>query len=261
MTQAWFRGLLAGVLLTTALGCGDKGGGSGSASAKAEASSKAASSGSAKAAASGAPSASAKPEGTAVAKADVDVKDILKGDPADKGSHVLKVDLSKIDETAPALGGTPAKAPEPPQGQQVEWLPVGSFSIMNPGWKKQHEDPLYALISPDEKAAVLFTGFDTPENGGKMVDAIVAELGFTDAMWQEAKPVKVGEDKSIPALLGLGNAKDKDGKAVKLFFMLVKAASPPNLLAIGGADADAPEEMLNTALGIVALVKHNEPPK
>ncbi|MBK6513030.1 MAG: hypothetical protein IPG04_02640 [Polyangiaceae bacterium] len=261
MTHSWFRGLLAAVALTTAIGCGDKAGGSGSASAKAESTSKGATSGSAAAAASG--SQSAKPEGSAaVAKADaVDVKDILKGDGSGKSSNVLKVDLSKIDETAPALGGTPPKPPEPKAGEQVEWLPVGSFSIMNPGWKKEHQDPLYALISPDEKAAVLFTGFDTPENGGKMVDAIVAQLGFTDATWQDAQPVKVGEDKSIPALLGLGNAKDKDGKPVKLFFMLVKADAPPNLLAIGGADADAPEDLMNTAVGIVALVKRNNPPK
>jgi hypothetical protein len=112
MTHSWFRGLLAAVALTTAIGCGDKAGGSGSASAKAESTSKGATSGSAAAAASGAQS--AKPEGSAVAKADaVDVKDILKGDGSGKSSNVLKVDLSKIDETAPALGGTPPKPPEP----------------------------------------------------------------------------------------------------------------------------------------------------
>jgi hypothetical protein len=80
-------------------------------------------------------------------------------------------------------------------------------------------------------------------------------LGFKETKWKKAKPVKLGEDKSIPALISFGTAKDSKGTPMKLYFALIKTGQPVNVLALGGADDDAPAEELNTALGIVAMAK------
>ncbi|MFO0548009.1 MAG: hypothetical protein U0271_06455 [Polyangiaceae bacterium] len=208
-----------------------------------------------------APTESAKPADSATAGSDkspVDVKDILKDDDGE-ASGVLSVDLSKVEDDAPALGGT--KPIEQPAGgtEKMEWVDIGPVSIIQPpGWEHAAKSPFVIFAStekPDPHAAVIFTGFDKPEDGLKLVDRMTAEFKFKDTKWHKAKPVKLGEDKSMPALISIGSAKDEHGKELKLFFILLKTGQPLNLLALGGSPVDAPEDALNTAIGIVALAK------
>lgn len=252
------KGWLASLVLALCVaGCGDKSGGASSGSAAASAKSTGSATATAKATAAATSTAAATATvaatatGTAApsAAAEIDVKSILAGDGEDASG--IAVNLADVKDDAPALGGVKPNI----AADKVEWLPVGPLQVMNPGWEKKKVGELGILVSPDKKAGVVFTGFDTPENGAKKVDEMTKQLGFKETKWKKAKPVKLGEDKSIPALISFGTAKDPKGTPMKLYFALIKTGQPVNVLALGGADDDAPAEELNTALGIVALAK------
>lgn len=256
-TSGWMMALC----LVGAVACGDGGKGSGSASAKADTSAKASTSGTAsakQAAASGTPSAapvadaSAKPAGD---KKEVNVDDLLKSNDPD-ASGVLNVDLSKVDEDAPALGGEEAEPPKPAdESKQLEWLDAGKLEVPNPGWKFEKDDGMAFLLSPDEKGAVFFTTFDTQENGLKKVDAVVAALKLKNAKFNKPSAVKIGPKDDIPALVGGATAESKDGKPGRLFYALIKTGEPLNLLAIGGAPDEGGKEAFDTAINIIANIR------
>lgn len=268
--QRWAKRALGLALVLSLAACGSKTEGSGSNSAagsssapKGKDSGKTASSGpategpSAKVASSAPPpTESAKPADSATAggdKSPVDVKDILKSDDGE-ASGVLSVDLSKVEDDAPALGGTKQLEQE-----KLEWVDIGPVSIIQPpGWKHEAKSPFVIFESagdPEKNAGVIFTGFEKQEEGLKLVDRMTEQFGFKDIKWHPAKAVKLGEDKSMPALISIGSATSAKGKALKLFFILLKTGQPLNLLALGGSPVDAPEDELNTAIGIVALAK------
>ena len=114
--------------------------------------------------------------------------------------------------------------------------------------------PATVLLSPDKKAGIVFAPFTTPQDGTTKVDKIVAFLKMKNPKWKKAKQVTIGPDK-VPALFGTGKATSADGTPAKLYFSLIKTGGQQNLLAIGIADADAPEQTLKTGLNIVGSIK------
>jgi hypothetical protein len=196
----------------------------------------------------------ATPSGSAVAAdkpaGEVKVEDVFKDeDPADN-KGVIEVDISKVPDEAPALGGiaaAPAKA---------EWLPVANLLVMNPGWEKKKSGDMGLLYSADLHAGVAFSGYEAKSNGGAKVDEMVKQLGFTDIHWQKkAHPFKLGEDKSVPAMLYFGKGKSSKGDPLKLFFALMKTGKPVNVVALGGARQESSAEAFKITLGIVALAR------
>ncbi len=191
--------------------------------------------------------------------AEASLDDILE-DKSDTDAGAVSVDLSKVDDNAPALGGA-KNVPEPTEaGKKLEWVDIGPISLIEPpGWqhKVNKEKGLVVFLGAEEdKAAVVFSGFDKPEDGLKKVDQMIAEFQFKDVKWRKGKSVKLGEDKSLPAFLSTGTAKDKGGKGMKLFFTLIKTGQAVNVLAIGGQDDDAKTtDGLEMAITIVALAK------
>ncbi|MFO0553829.1 MAG: hypothetical protein U0271_35925 [Polyangiaceae bacterium] len=185
-------------------------------------------------------------------KAEIDPADILKDDGGPE-EGILNVDLSAVKDDAPALGGEAAvKAPPAaPAGAKLEWLSAGPLMIPNPGWKLQKKDDIGLLMSPDQKALLLFTGFKTPQDGLKRVDDIVGHAKFKDVKWKKPTPVTLGPNK-VPGLFGKGHATSA-GKGVKLFYVLIKN-QPENLLVIGGAD-DGGEDSLKVGLAIIDNIK------
>lgn len=207
---------------------------------------------------SAATSAAAAPSGSADAgKADaVDVSDIL-NDKSEDNAGVLSVDLSQVKEDAPPLGGA-APAPPPAQtGKELEWVPVGPLMFVQPGgWqKKKINNDIGLFVSGDNKAGIAFSHFDTPANGEQRVNAMTQTFGFKEVKWSKSKQVKVGLDSKFPAIVRGGTGKDAKGKPMKLFFALIKTGQQMNIVALGGADTDAPEETMKLPLMIVATPK------
>jgi hypothetical protein len=246
MRSGWFACLALGLGLA-AFACGSKEDGKSDSSAKAT--------GSTAAPTSVAAATSAAAE-TKTAEAKVDVDALLADDGKDEGEGMLKVDLSGVDDKAPTLGD--AEPPPQAAGPKIEWLPAGNILIMNPGWEKKKEENLAMLLAPDKKAVVLFTPFTTVQDGGNKVNAIVKLLKLKSAKWKPAKVVKLGPDK-IPARMGIGSAVGGDGKPAKLFYaMMMPGGGGTNVLAIGGADGDAPPDDLKLGMGSVLYAKRKK---
>ncbi len=186
-------------------------------------------------------------------EAEIDPKKLLEEDDGE-ASGVLDVKLPDDDKRdAPSLSGGSGPAAATP-GAQVEWLNAGPLVVPNPGWKRIDDPPATVLLSPDKKAGIVFAPFTTPQDGTTKVDKIVAFLKMKNPKWKKAKQVTIGPDK-VPALFGTGKATSADGTPAKLYFSLIKTGGQQNLLAIGIADADAPEQTLKTGLNIVGSIK------
>ncbi len=182
---------------------------------------------------------------------EVDAKKLLEED-SGEASAVLDVKLPDDDKKdAPSLGGG-TMATQPAAG--LTWLPAGPLVVPNPGWQRIDDPPATVLLSPDKKAGIVFTSFTTPQDGTTKVDNVVKFLKLRNAKWKKPKQVTLGPDK-VPALFGSGSAIDKDGKPLKLFFSLIRTGGPQNLLAIGLADQDSPDNTLKTGLNIVGSIK------
>ncbi len=184
---------------------------------------------------------------------EIDPKKLLEEDDGSDASGVLDVKLPDDDKRdAPSLGGG-AKT-EAALGGGLKWLAAGPLAVPNPGWQEIQDPPATVLLAPDKKAAIVFAPFTTPQDGTTKVDKIVAFLKLKNPKWKKAKQVTIGPDK-VPALFGSGRATSPDGKTAKLFFSLIKTGGPQNLLAIGLADGDAPDNTLKTGMNIVGSIK------
>lgn len=165
------------------------------------------------------------------------------------GSDVLDIKLPDENKQAPSLsGGTVASA------AQVQWLSAGPLEVPNPGWKQINDPPATVLVAPDEKAAIVFAPFTSPQDGATKVDNVVKFLKLKQPRWNKAKQVSIGPNK-VPALFGTGGATAPDGKPAKLFFALIRTGGPQNLLAIGLADADSPEATRRTGKNIIGSIR------
>lgn len=227
------------------LACSSGGSGSGSSSAAASSPASTASTTQSSTAAASS-SASAAP-----AQAEVNVEDILKSDDANS-EGIVDTDVSKVPDEG-AVGLADMKPPPP----KAEWLPVGNLAIMNPGWDKQKiSNNMGMLYSKELHAGVAFSAFGAKDDGPKTVQQMVKTLGFTDVKWsKKGKPVKLGEDKSVPALLFFGQGKSSKGDPLNLFFSVMKTGQPMNLIALGGARKESGADAYKATLAIVALAK------
>ncbi len=195
---------------------------------------------------------SASPSGAETAQpsgGEVDVASVMDDKPGETSSGIT-VDLSNVPDKAPALGGLEKPPPK------AEWLPVGNLAVMNPGWEKKKKGELGMLYSKELDAAVVFTGYGAHENGGKKVDEMTKLFRWKETVWsKKPKAFLLGEDKSVPAYIFFGRAKDDEGKPLKVFFALMKTGKPVNVVALGGSSESSPPKAFKTALGIVALAR------
>lgn len=186
--------------------------------------------------------------------ADVNVNQLFTDEPGE-GSELLDVDPTKVQDRAPGLTGLNISQQTK---DKAEWLPLANLQIFNPGWAKQKEGDVGVLYSEPLHAGVAFATFQAKANGGQRVDQLTKSLGWTNIQWvKKPKALRLGEDKSVPATMFFGKAKSKKGDPLKVFFAILKTGKPVNVVAVGGARASSPPEAINTALGIVALVKRN----
>lgn len=201
--------------------------------------------------ASGAPVASAPI--AAGEPAEVNVDQLFKDEPTDSSGLVVEPD--KVQDRAPGLTGLNISQQTK---DKAEWLPLANLQIFNPGWAKRKEGEVGIVYSEPLHAGVAFAPFDAKANGGQRVDQLTKALGWTNIQWvKKPKALRLGEDKSVPATMFFGRAKSAKGDPLKVFFAILKTGKPVNVVAVGGARAASPPEAINTALGIVALVKKN----
>ncbi|MFO0616324.1 MAG: hypothetical protein U0414_27275 [Polyangiaceae bacterium] len=237
-------GALALALCLGAAACGSpdaKPAGSGSPSATATTSTKVAT--------SAAPAKSDEP------KVDVDIAKILDASKDAKTSGALKVDLSKVDENAPPIGGSAAK--KDPSAKYT-WIAAGDAVLIGQpqGWEKGGNEVIGQFLDAKKKATIVWRTFTDQKDGQAKVDDLVKRLSMKDPVWRDnvLKKFVLGPDK-IPALMGAGNAKEPDGTPVALFYFLVQTGGKENLLIIGGVDDGAPKETLDEAIRIIDGIK------
>lgn len=145
------------------------------------------------------------------------------------------VDTSK----APVLGdGT---VPSAPVSDDWLLLPGNVLQIPNPkSWKREKPaaDTGY-LVSPDNKAFILFTTFKTQDEMVKKAEAVGKHAKISSVEWKQPKQVKLGPD-ALPAFAMGGVATMASGKA-RVVMLAVDSGVPDKTLAIGLRDLDTPE--------------------
>lgn len=248
---------LAVLALLLLAGCGDKGSRS-SASAEASASAKASSATSAPALSASAATA-ARTSATVVnpfASEQPAVASASAAPAAGGDGQISLTDLfDKEDANAAGIGGLKfdpvdsTKAPVLGAGSITttpvadDWLllPGNALQIPNPkSWKREKPagDVGY-LVSPDNKAFILFTTFKTQDEMVKKADAVGKHAKISSVEWKQPKQVKLGPD-ALPAFAMGGIATMASGKA-RVVMLAVDSGAPDKTLAIGLRDLDTPE--------------------
>lgn len=198
-----------------------------------------------------APKDAAKPE--AAAKS-VDVATVLAAQPAgagDLGTH----DLAGVDASAaPALG---AAAHQDPVIAEAEWLslPGDRLECPNPkGWVKKREGNVGFLLSPDQKALLLATTYQTKEELVKDLDEVGQLAKITNVDWKQPMVVALGGD-GIPTIIRAGKATVADGSEGGVLFALVETGVADKALVIALMDKGASAETQKQAELVLTSIR------
>jgi hypothetical protein len=195
------------------------------------------------------------PEAAKPASGEIDVDSLLEGKDSAHGllsqDQVVGIDASQ----APRLGSTTADSH--PAIKEAEWLvlPGDQLEIPNPpGWMKKKDGNVGLLVSPDEKAAIIFTTYASQQEVVQKLDEIGRLVKITSVAWKDPQVVQLGQD-SLPALVRAGKATLADGKEGGILFALVETGVPDKVLAVALKDADASVETMKQAEAVMVSTR------